>query len=56
VLSPAVMDVVAPAVRERRKARRCKSEIGTTEIEVYAIRLGRGRGADADTIAAIVSR
>jgi hypothetical protein len=54
VLSPAVMDVVAPVVRERRKARRCKSEIGTTEIEVYAIRLGRG--ADADTIAAIVSR
>jgi transposase len=55
---PAVVDVVAsaPAVRRQRKAPRCKSEpdAGTIEVEVYGVTIRAGRGADANTIAAIV--
>ena len=55
---PAVLDVVvpAPAVRARRKAPRCKSEpdAGTIEVEVNGVTIRVGRGADANTIAAIV--
>ena len=55
---PAVVDVVvqAPAVRGRRKAPRCKSEpdAGTIEVEVNGVTIRAGRGADANTIAAIV--
>jgi transposase len=55
---PAVVDVVglAPAVRRRRKVPRCKSEpdAGTIEVEVDGATIRAGRGADADTIAAIV--
>jgi transposase len=55
---PAVLDVVvpAPAVRGHRKAPRCKSEpdAGTIEVEVDGVTIRVGRGADANTIAAIV--
>ena len=55
---PAVVDVVAqaPAVRGRRKAPRYKSEpdAGTIEVEVNGVTIRAGRGADANTIAAIV--
>jgi transposase len=55
---PAVVDVVAqtPAVRGRRKAPRCKSEpdAGVIEVEVNGVTIRAGRGADANTIAAIV--
>jgi len=55
---PAVVDVVvqAPAVRGRRKAPRCRSEpdAGTIEVEVNGVTIRAGRGADANTIAAIV--
>ena len=55
---PAVVDVLvqAPAVRGRRKAPRCKSEpdAGTIEVEVNGVTIRAGRGADANTIAAIV--
>ena len=55
---PAVLDVVvpAPAVCARRKAPRCKSEpdAGTIEVEVNGVTIRVGRGADANTIAAIV--
>ena len=55
---PAVVDVVvqAPAVRGRRKAPRGKSEpdAGTIEVEVNGVTIRAGRGADANTIAAIV--
>ena len=55
---PAVLDVVVPAraVRARRKAPRCKSEpdAGTIEVEVNGVTIRVGRGADANTIAAIV--
>jgi transposase len=55
---PAVVDVVAqaPALRGRRKAPRCKSEpdAGTIEVEVNGVTIRAGRGADANTIAAIV--
>ena len=55
---PAVVDVVAqaPALRGQRKAPRCKSEPddGTIEVEVNGVTIRAGRGADANTIAAIV--
>jgi len=55
---PAVVDVVtnAPALRRQRKAPRCKSkpDIGTIELEVDGVTIRVGRGADANTIAAIV--
>jgi transposase len=55
---PAVVDVVAaaPALRQRRNAPRCKSESdgGTIEVEVDGVTIRAGRGADANTIAAIV--
>ena len=55
---PAVVDVVAsaPALRGRRQAPRCKSEpdAGTIEVEVNGVTIRAGRGADANTIAAIV--
>jgi len=55
---PAVVDVVtnAPAPRRQRKAPRCKSkpDIGTIELEVDGVTIRVGRGADANTIAAIV--
>jgi transposase len=55
---PAVMDVVAqaPALRGRRKAPRCESEpdAGTIEVEINGVTIRAGRGADANTIAAIV--
>jgi transposase len=55
---PALVDVVgsAPAVRRRHKALRCKSEsdAGTIEVEFDGVTIRAGRGADANTIAAIV--
>ena len=55
---PAVVDVGAsvPALRRRRKAPRCKSEpdVGMIEVEVDGVTIRAGRGADANTIAAIV--
>ncbi len=55
---PAVVDAVAqaPSVRGRRKAPRCKFEpdIGTIEVEVNGVTIRVGRGADANTISAIV--
>jgi transposase len=55
---PAVVDVIAqaPALRGRHKAPRCKSEpdAGTIEVEVDGVTIRAGRGADANTIAAIV--
>lgn len=55
---PAVVDVVAqaPALRGRRRAPLCKSEpdAGTIEVEVNGVTIRAGRGADANTIAAIV--
>lgn len=55
---PAVVDAVAqaPALRGQRKAPRCKSEpdAGTIEVEVNGVTIRAGRGADANTIAAIV--
>jgi transposase len=53
---PAVVVAQAPAVRGRRKAPRCKSEpdAGTIEVEVNGVTIRAGRGADANTIAAIV--
>jgi transposase len=55
---PTVVDAVAPApaLRRERKASRCKSEpdIGTIEVEVDGVTIRVGRGADANTIAAIV--
>ena len=55
---PAVVDVVAqePVLGGRRKALRCKSEpdAGTIEVEVDGVSIRAGRGADANTIAAIV--
>jgi transposase len=55
---PAVVDVAtqAPALRRQRKAPRCKfkPDIGTIEVEVDGVTIRVGRGADANTIAAIV--
>jgi transposase len=55
---PAVVDVIAqaPALRRQRKAPLCKSkpDIGTIEVEVGGVTIRVGRGADANTIAAIV--
>jgi transposase len=55
---PAVVDIVAqaPALGGRRKAPRCKFEpdVGTIEVEVNGATIRVGRGADANTIAAIV--
>ena len=55
---PAVVDVAAPApaLRRQRKAPRCKSkpDIGTIELVVDGVTIRVGRGADANTIAAIV--
>ena len=55
---PAVVDVDAsvPALRRRRKAPRCKSEpdVGMIEVEVDGVTIRASRGADANTIAAIV--
>jgi transposase len=55
---PAVADVVAsvPALHRRRKAPRCESkpDIWTIEVEVNGVTIRAGRGADANTIAAIV--
>jgi transposase len=52
---PAVV-ASAPALGERRKAPRCKSEpdAGTIEVEVDGVTIRACRGADANTIAAIV--
>ena len=55
---PAVVDAgaSAPVLRRRRKAPRCKSEpdVGMIEVEVEGVTIRVGRGADANTIAAIV--
>ena len=55
---PAVVavDASAPALLRRRKALRCKSEpdVGMIEVEVDGVTIRAGRGADANTIAAIV--
>ena len=55
---PAVVDVVAraPVLHRRRQASRCKSEpdVGTIEVEVDGVTIRVGRGADVQTIAAIV--
>jgi transposase len=55
---PAVVDGVAqmPACGRVRKAPRCKSEpnVGMIEVEVDGVTIRVGRGADANTIAAIV--
>lgn len=55
---PAVVDVdaSAPALRRQRKVPRCKSEadVGMIEVEVDGVTVRDGRGADANTIAAIV--
>ena len=55
---PAVVDVdaSAPALRRRRKAPRCKSEpdVGMIEVEVDGVTIRAGRGADANTSAALV--
>ncbi len=55
---PAVVDAgaSAPVLRRRRKAPRCKSEpdVGMIEVEVEGVTIRAGRGADANTIAAIV--
>jgi transposase len=55
---PAVVDVAAsaPALRRRRKAPQCKAEpdAGTIEVEVDGVTIRPCRGADANTIAAIV--
>ena len=55
---PAVVDVAAPApaLRRQRKAPRCKSEpdVATIEVEIDGVTIRVGRGADANTIAAIV--
>jgi transposase len=52
---PAVVDVRASAPAQR-KAPRCKSEpdVGMIEVEVDGVTIRAGRGADANTIAAIV--
>jgi len=55
---PAVVDAgaSAPVLRRRRKAPRCKSEpdVGMIEVEVEGVTIRASRGADANTIAAIV--
>jgi transposase len=55
---PAVVDAgaSAPVLRRRRKAPRCESEpdVGMIEVEVEGVTIRAGRGADANTIAAIV--
>jgi transposase len=55
---PAVVDAVAPApaLRRRRQAPRCGSapDVGMIEVEVDDVTIRAGRGADANTIAAIV--
>jgi transposase len=55
---PAVVDAVAqaPAVSQRHKAPRWKSEpdAGAIEIEADGVTIRAGRGADASTVAAIV--
>ena len=55
---PAVVDVAAssPAVDRRRKVLRCKSEpdAGAIEVEFDGVTIRAGRGAEANTIAAIV--
>jgi transposase len=55
---PAVMDddASALALRRRRKAPRCKSapDVGMIEVEVDGVTIRASRGADANTIAAIV--
>ena len=55
---PAVVDAVAPVpvLRRERKTPRCKSEpeIGMIEVEVDGVTIWIGRGADVNTIAAIV--
>ena len=55
---PAVVDAgaSAPVLRRRRKALRCRSEpdVGMIEVEVEGVTIRVGRGADANTIAAIV--
>jgi transposase len=50
------VDASAPALLRRRKALRCKSEpdVGMIEVEVDGVTIRAGRGADANTIAAIV--
>jgi transposase len=55
---PAVLDAVAPApvLRRQRKTPPCKSEpeIGMIEVDVDGVTIRIGRGADVNTIAAIV--
>jgi transposase len=55
---PAVVDAgaSAPVLRRRRKAPRSESEpdVGMIEVEVEGVTIRAGRGADANTIAAIV--
>ena len=55
---PAVVDAgaSAPVLCRRRKAPRCKSEpdVGMIEVEVEGVTIRASRGADANTIAAIV--
>ena len=55
---PAVVDAgaSAPVLRRRRKAPRSKSEpdVGMIEVEVDGVTIRASRGADANTIAAIV--
>ena len=54
---PAAVDVGAPApILRRQRAQRCTltPDIGTIEVEVDGVTIRAGRGADANTIAAIV--
>jgi transposase len=55
---PAVVDAgaSAPVLRRRRKAPRSDFEpdVGMIEVEVEGVTIRAGRGADANTIAAIV--
>ena len=55
---PAIVDVggQAPALRRQCKTPRCRSEpdVGVIEVEVEGVTIRAGRGADANTIAAIV--
>jgi len=53
---PAVVNVDAsvPALRRRRKGCKSEPDVGMIEVEVDGVTIRAGRGADANTIAAIV--
>jgi transposase len=53
---PAVVEVASSAVRRQRKAAPCKAEpgAGTIEVEVDGVMIRVGRGADAETLMAVL--